>query len=73
MMEGCKRLAPNNVARNAARTLDMPATALPVVAGPTSVARNGDDVVVKELAKLDYPGFAYLRNGRATQNLAELL
>jgi hypothetical protein len=73
MMESSKRLVPDGVARKAARALNMPATALPVAAGPTVVTENSNDMVVKELARLGYPGFAYLRNGRATQNPADLL
>lgn len=73
LMERGRRRVPDRLARAVSLVLEMPATELPLEASPDSVAELTNATLVDELAKLDYPGFAYLRNGRATRNPAELL
>jgi hypothetical protein len=72
-MENAKRSLPDSVARRAAEVLDVPATELPVELPGESHARPTNATLVSELAKLNYPGFAYLRKGKPTRNPAEFL
>lgn len=72
-MEGGGRRVPERLARRVARVLDTPATELPVGALPHRSPAASSTTLVDELARLGYPGFAYLRKGKATQNPAELL
>lgn len=73
LMENAKRSLPDSVARRAAEVLDVPATELPVELPGESHARPTNATLVSELAKLNYPGFAYLRKGKPTRNPAEFL
>src|SRR5262245_10982841 len=66
LMEGGRRRVSNRVARAVSVILDTPATELPVEASPQRLAELTNVGLADELAKLDYPGFAYLRKGRPT-------
>jgi transcriptional regulator with XRE-family HTH domain len=71
LMETGRRRVSNRVARAVSVILDTPATELPLEESP-QMAELTNFGLADELAKLDYPGFAYLRMGRATLNPAAL-
>ena len=72
LLERGRRPVPKQLARAAVLLLGGPATALPVELPPGPVSATSDRAV-EELARLGYPGFAYLGGERATQNPATLL
>ena len=72
LLERDRRRVPNALARALVRVLNGSATELPVDVSPGKV-RTTSERLVDELARLQYPGFAYLRRGKATQNPAEVL
>ncbi len=72
LMEAGRRRVSNRVARAVSVTLDTPATELPLEESPKTMSELTSVELADELANLDYPGFAYLRKGRATRNPAEV-
>ncbi len=73
LMERGRRPVPDRLARAVARVLAMPATALPVALSPRSGGTSKSASLAEELARLEYPGFAYRRKGKPSQNPAALL
>lgn len=72
MLESGGRRVPDLLARKVAAVVDTPPTELPLDV-PRSTLPFSNAKLVDELASLDYPGFAYLRKGRATLNPSQLL
>lgn len=71
LLESGRRRVPTSLAHMAARVLNLPPTALPLrLHGAPSPVE--DDHLARQLAALDYPGFAYLRAGWK-RNPAEVL
>jgi len=69
LLERGKRTLGTKLARRAARTLGLPATAVP----PSSqVQRTSAETLTRKLSGLGYPGFAYVRSGWKN-NPAEVL
>lgn len=73
MLESGKRSLTRQVARKMLRTYQLPPTVL--FPGEVSGRPNTPDnqALAEELAKLGYPGFAYLQTRRRTKNPAEVL
>jgi len=69
-MEKSRRRVPDHLARKLVTRLGLPATALPVSA--SKGASLDSKRVAEELARLVYPGMAYLRKGDPTRNPSEL-
>jgi len=73
LMECGRRRVPERVARAAARLLGLPATAVPMSDAADVRARVTDRWVAQALARLGYPGLAYLGKSGAKKHPAELL
>lgn len=73
MLESGKRRVPPRLARTMVRLYRLPPTALPPSAASHRVAAADNQSLAEELARLGYPGFAYLRTRRRTKNPAEVL
>jgi transcriptional regulator with XRE-family HTH domain len=73
LMENGKRSVSERVARKAVRLLALPATELPFSLSQEMDQALTDARVGLELARLGYPGFAYLGKPRATRNPTALL
>jgi hypothetical protein len=69
-MEKSRRRVPDHLARKLVAQLGLPATALPVSASKGEPLDS--NLVAEELARLVYPGMAYLRKGDPTRNPSEL-
>jgi len=73
MLENGSRPVPNRLAHRLAEVLDTLPTDLPVEASPGTLPAPSSAELVDELSSLNYPGFAYLRRGKARVNPAQLL
>lgn len=73
LLENSNRRVPQRLAHELTRVLDLPPTALPVSTEPGANEEPTNEALVDGLARLEYPGFAYLRKGRADRNPAQLL
>jgi transcriptional regulator with XRE-family HTH domain len=73
LMESGTRRVPLRLAFRLVRLLDLPPTALPVM--PTQVPRGRptNDWFVSQLARLDYPGYAYRSRPGVVRHPAEVL
>jgi transcriptional regulator with XRE-family HTH domain len=73
LMEHGRRRVPDHVARATANLLGLPATVLPMSAPASVDATLADTRVALALARLGYPGLAYLAKPGAKMNPGELL
>ena len=73
LMERGRRKVPDHVARAVAHRLRLPVTALPLPPSPVLDTTVNESWVEQRLARLGYPGFAYLRKAGPRCNPAELL
>ena len=71
LLEGGRRKMPTRLAHRAARVLNLPPSALPLRLHGAPLPVEADHLA-RQLAALDYPGFAYLRAGWK-RNPAEVL
>jgi hypothetical protein len=71
-METGKRPLSNRVVRRATRVLDVPACVLPI-SDLSSDRKPTNEKVADELARLQYPGLAYLTAQKPTENPTALL
>lgn len=69
-MEKSRRRVPDRLARKLVGHLGLPATALPVSASRSEPLDS--KLVAEELARLAYPGMAYLKKGVPTRNPSEV-
>jgi transcriptional regulator with XRE-family HTH domain len=73
LMESGRRRVPLRLAHRLARLLDLPPTVLPVMTAQVSRNRPTNDWFVAQLARLNYPGFAYRRQPGNVRHPAEVL
>jgi len=73
LMEHGRRRVSVRLARATAGLLGLPATVLPMSAAPSGEARVTDTRGAQALARLGYPGLAYLAKPGAKMNPGELL
>lgn len=73
MLESGKRRLTPNLVRKAALVYDLPPTELPVPETFTPAQEVGPQRLVEYLARLNYPGFAYLRPRVRKKNPGEVL
>lgn len=73
MLEAGKRPLPLSLARKAMRVLQLAPTVLPLTEPMLRREVADNQSLAEELAKLGYPGFAYLRSRRRARNPAEVL
>ena len=73
MLESGKRPLTTGLARKVVAAYGLPPAELPVPADFNPGGRVDAQRVMRDLAKLGYPGFAYVRTGRRSKNPAEVL
>jgi transcriptional regulator with XRE-family HTH domain len=73
LMESGRRPMPARVARRLVRLLDLPPTMLPVTTPSKPRGRPSNAWFEAQLARLDYPGFAYRRRPGSPHHPAEVL
>jgi len=73
LMESGRRRVPPRLARRLTLALDLPPTMLPVTTADGSHDRPTNDWVEAQLARLNYPGYAYRKQPDALRNPAEVL
>lgn len=73
MLETGRRAVTSSLARKLVRLYALPPTVLPVSESPRSLGPTDNQTLAEELAKLGYPGFAYLGTRRRSKNPAEVL
>lgn len=73
LMESGRRRVPPRLARRLTRLLNLPATMLPFEETPPSADRPTNEWLVAQLARLDYPGFAYRKRPGLVRHPAEVL
>ncbi|PYT38009.1 MAG: hypothetical protein DMF52_00795 [Acidobacteria bacterium] len=73
LLETGKRHLPSHLVRRLARLLDLPATMLPVMETSASRGRLTNEWFEAQLARLDYPGFAYRKRPGTRLHPAEVL
>lgn len=64
LLENKKRKLTDRLARRAVRVLKLSPTALPLTADLTKVRPTKNELLVRELASLDYPGFSHVSRSR---------
>jgi transcriptional regulator with XRE-family HTH domain len=73
LLENGRRTPSPTLARRLVKVLGMPPTALPFEVDERASRRDRPEWIVKCLASLGYPGFAYLDRTRHSTNPAEVL
>ena len=73
LMESGKRRVPLRLAHKLARLLNLPPTMLPVMTKPVLKHRPTNDWFAVQLARLDYPGFAYRKRPGTARHPADVL
>jgi transcriptional regulator with XRE-family HTH domain len=73
LLERGLRSPSPELARRLCKALRLPATALPLEVDRNHVRRTRPEWVVRRLAQLDYPGYAYLNRSGTQTNPAEVL
>jgi transcriptional regulator with XRE-family HTH domain len=73
LVESGKRRVPPRLARQLTRLLDLPPTMLPVTMTSMSKDRPTNDWFEAQLARLNYPGYAYRRRPGPVRHPAEVL
>lgn len=73
MLEAGKRPLTTRVARRAVRVYGLPTTVLPAAPVAAEARQFDNQTVAEALARLGYPGMAYLRGRRRAKNPAEVL
>lgn len=73
LMESGRRPVPFRLAHRLVRLLDLSPTALPVMTAEVSRNRPTNDWFVEQVARLNYPGFAYRSRPGVVRHPAEVL
>ena len=73
MLEAGRRPLPSRLARQVVRVFNLPATALPLSRPEWRPMDTDPQLLVEQLAALEYPGFSYLRARRRRKNPGEVL
>jgi transcriptional regulator with XRE-family HTH domain len=73
MVESGKRPVPHRLVQRLLRLLDLSPTALPLRTGPAPEVRPTNAWFEAQLARLDYPGFAYRKQPGVVLHPAEVL